>query len=70
MSTAGTSMNGSPDTSAEDDRPLARLAAEIHRLACRLTAQEWRFDEFAAAIGALEARHDQTQAALDDLRAA
>lgn len=58
------------DPSAAADPSLLRLAEEIHRLACRLTAQEWRFDELAAAIGALEARHDQTQAALDEVRAA
>jgi len=70
MSTTGSSMNGAPETAAPDVQPLERLATEIHRLACRLTAQEWRFDELAATIGALEARHDQTQAALDELRTA
>ena len=70
MSTAGSSMNGSPETAAPDVQALERLATEIHRLACRLTAQEWRFDELAATIGALESRHDQTQAALDELRTA
>jgi len=59
-----------PSGSAAAEQPLERLAEEIRRLAGRLTAQEWRFDEFAAAIGALEARHDQTQAFLDEIRTA
>ena len=55
---------------AGTEQSLERLTEEIRRLACRLTAQEWRFDEFAAAIGALEARHDQTQGVLDEIRTA
>jgi hypothetical protein len=68
MSTQPPSSTTAP--AAATDPSLVRLAEEIHRLACRLTAQEWRFDELAAAIGSLETRHDQTQAALDELRAA
>jgi hypothetical protein len=68
MSTQPTSSSTAP--AAASDPSLVRLAEEIHRLACRLTAQEWRFDELAAAIGSLEARHDQTQAAVDEVRAA
>lgn len=52
------------------ERPNDDLATELRRLAGRLSAQESRFDELAAAIGALERRHDQTQESIDRLRAA
>jgi len=72
MSTQPPSSSTAPAAApaAAADPSLSRLAEEIHRLACRLTAQEWRFDELAAAIGSLEARHDQTQTAVDEVRAA
>jgi hypothetical protein len=72
MSTQPPSSSTAPAAApaAASDPSLVRLAEEIHRLACRLTAQEWRFDELAAAIGSLEARHDQTQAAVDEVRTA